>query len=624
MTMSANPTLQRLPISLCKPNPWNRSNVEDSIEELAESISTHGQIHPGVVRPYRNNGYQIITGERRWRASQSVGFDSWLVEVREMDDEEARALCITENAQREGAPIIDEAKQVEALMKKNGGNVKEVAVLLGKPEQWVEERMAYLQLPESIQEEINDGSVRPEHAKLLLRANPDERSRVLKILKEDPSADYSIKSAIATNDLDNAIWGLDDASVVRSAPACIGCPSNTSTGSLFADLGPGQCTNGVCFQRKHLETLKKTVKSDPEISHGLIPGGYDWDRQRRARDLIGKLKIPAIDNSSWDGAKFKIATKKQRESGKAKKVINPLSGKVSYMAPVTARKKKPAGNGTAAKESDHAKKQREKRKVYDRYTASCKAALIEILRAPAAPDGPTVPVTAVPYVVGLLVRAMDYHDKDLIDGAGVLEKKLGGIHDDGPMSELLLSVHDEKPGLLYSIVCLVASGLQEPPSYWADISEIKKHWSNVSKFAGEIGVEVKLIPAEVPKKTSKKKAAKKAPPSEENESTGPADGPSFMKPVTPDEALAAIVGGKPITRTELTKKLWKYIKDNDLQDAQNRRMIKADEKLRPVFGGKSAVSMFEMTQHINKHVSGGSNGGEKAEATAEDHPEVEE
>ena len=78
---------------------------------------------------------------------------------------------------------------------------------------------------------------------------------------------------------------------------------------------------------------------------------------------------------------------------------------------------------------------------------------------------------------------------------------------------------------------------------------------------------------------------------------------AFMAPVTPDAALSEIVGSKPLPRTELTKKLWAYIKRNGLQDAKNRRAINADDKLRPVFGGKSQVTMFDMTKMVNKHVS---------------------
>jgi chromatin remodeling complex protein RSC6 len=75
-----------------------------------------------------------------------------------------------------------------------------------------------------------------------------------------------------------------------------------------------------------------------------------------------------------------------------------------------------------------------------------------------------------------------------------------------------------------------------------------------------------------------------------------------MKPVTPSATLAEVVGSKPLPRTEVTKKLWAYIKKNKLQDAKNKRMIKADETLKPVFGGKSSVNMFEMTKLVGKHL----------------------
>lgn len=77
---------------------------------------------------------------------------------------------------------------------------------------------------------------------------------------------------------------------------------------------------------------------------------------------------------------------------------------------------------------------------------------------------------------------------------------------------------------------------------------------------------------------------------------------AFMKPVKPNDTLAEVVGDKPMPRTELTKKLWAYIKRHKLQDTKNRRMINADDALRAVFGGKSKVNMFEMTKLVNKNV----------------------
>jgi chromatin remodeling complex protein RSC6 len=76
-----------------------------------------------------------------------------------------------------------------------------------------------------------------------------------------------------------------------------------------------------------------------------------------------------------------------------------------------------------------------------------------------------------------------------------------------------------------------------------------------------------------------------------------------MKPMQPSGSLSAVVGSSPLPRTEVTKKLWAYIKRKGLQDSKNRRMINADDALRPVFGGKRQVSMFEMTKLVNKHLS---------------------
>lgn len=79
-------------------------------------------------------------------------------------------------------------------------------------------------------------------------------------------------------------------------------------------------------------------------------------------------------------------------------------------------------------------------------------------------------------------------------------------------------------------------------------------------------------------------------------------GLGLMREVQPSAELAAVIGNRPMPRTEITKKIWDYIKANGLQDQQNRRMINADAKLRPVFGGKSKVSMFEMTKLVNGHL----------------------
>jgi chromatin remodeling complex protein RSC6 len=98
------------------------------------------------------------------------------------------------------------------------------------------------------------------------------------------------------------------------------------------------------------------------------------------------------------------------------------------------------------------------------------------------------------------------------------------------------------------------------------------------------------------KKPAAKKAATKKPAAKRKPNA------AFMKAMTPSAVLAAVIGATPMPRTEVTKKIWDYIKKNKLQDAINRRDINADDKLRAVFGGKSKVSMFEMTKLVSKHL----------------------
>ena len=101
----------------------------------------------------------------------------------------------------------------------------------------------------------------------------------------------------------------------------------------------------------------------------------------------------------------------------------------------------------------------------------------------------------------------------------------------------------------------------------------------------------KAAPKKAPaKKAAKKSAAKRKPNA------------AFMKAMTPSAVLAAVVGSMPLPRTEVTKKIWDYIKKNKLQDSINKRLINADEKLRQVFGGKRQVSMFEMTKLVSNHL----------------------
>jgi len=135
----------------------------------------------------------------------------------------------------------------------------------------------------------------------------------------------------------------------------------------------------------------------------------------------------------------------------------------------------------------------------------------------------------------------------------------------------------------------------DPQSKGADESMAKKTAARGAKKSAAKGSSKSSGSRKASSSRSTKTAGKKK--------TGGGRRPNaaFMAPVTPSAQLSEVVGSKPLPRTELTKKLWAYIKKNGLQDQKNRRMINADDSLRPIFG-KAQVSMFDMTKLVNKHV----------------------
>jgi len=112
----------------------------------------------------------------------------------------------------------------------------------------------------------------------------------------------------------------------------------------------------------------------------------------------------------------------------------------------------------------------------------------------------------------------------------------------------------------------------------------------------------KAAPKKAAKKAAPKKAAKKVVKKVAKKAAKRKPNAAFMAPLTSSPALAAVIGGTPMPRTQMIKKIWDYIKKNKLQDSKNRRMINADEKLKALFAGKKQISMFELAKVVNNNV----------------------
>jgi chromatin remodeling complex protein RSC6 len=128
----------------------------------------------------------------------------------------------------------------------------------------------------------------------------------------------------------------------------------------------------------------------------------------------------------------------------------------------------------------------------------------------------------------------------------------------------------------------------------------KKAAKKVAKKAPKKAAK-KAAPKKAAKKVAKKAVKKAAPKKAAKKKSARKPNAAFMTPLTVSDALAKVVGNKPLPRTEIVKKIWVYIKKNDLQDKQNKRNINADANLKPIFG-KDQISMFEMAGALNKHV----------------------
>jgi len=141
----------------------------------------------------------------------------------------------------------------------------------------------------------------------------------------------------------------------------------------------------------------------------------------------------------------------------------------------------------------------------------------------------------------------------------------------------------------------------------AEKKVVKKAKAVGKKVVKKVVAKAKAVEKKVVAKTkaAEKKVVKKVKIAKKTvaKKVKRAPNPAFMKPMQISDALAKVVGSKPMPRTEVTKKIWDYIKKNRLQDAVNKREINADGNLKAVFGGKSKVSMFEMTKLVNKHLS---------------------
>lgn len=184
-----------------------KSFDEEALEELANSISTHGVIQPLLVRPLADGGYQLIAGERRWRASRMAGLTEVPVVIREMSDSEAMELALVENLQREDLNPIEEAQGLALLMETYALTQEQAAKRVGKSRPAVANAMRLLALPQDVLAMVERGELSAGHARAILPLENDEKITEL--------ANEIIKKNLSVRETERAVKALLKGDVKR-------------------------------------------------------------------------------------------------------------------------------------------------------------------------------------------------------------------------------------------------------------------------------------------------------------------------------------------------------------------------------------------------------------------------
>lgn len=182
-----------------KDQPRKKFN-EAALAELADSISQHGVIQPLLVRPLSGGTYQLIAGERRWRASRMAGLKEVPVVIKELTDEEASVISMIENLQREDLNAIEEAAGIKYLMTKYELTQEEVSEKVGKSRSAIANSLRLLKLPLSISEYVSDGIISAGHAKALLPLEDEEKMILL--------CNLIIKDNLSVRDVEKAVKNM--------------------------------------------------------------------------------------------------------------------------------------------------------------------------------------------------------------------------------------------------------------------------------------------------------------------------------------------------------------------------------------------------------------------------------
>src|SRR6058998_468401 len=273
-TENDNPLVQEIALGQIRPSKANpRRRTDDSaMTELASSIRARGVLQPILVRPVPRGGYEIVCGERRWRASKTAGKDTIPARIVNLSDAEALELGVIENIQRENVHELDEALGYKALIKQDPAlyTAETLAAKVGRSPSYIYQRLKLAELTPNLQKAFYEGKLTAGHATEIARLQPKDQERALlecfpghgttkAILKDKdlrPIGVRELRDSIQTEihlGLANAPFDVSDSNLVSAAGACATCPKRSGSNPLlFADTikQADVCTDRECFNAK--------------------------------------------------------------------------------------------------------------------------------------------------------------------------------------------------------------------------------------------------------------------------------------------------------------------------------------------------------------------------------------
>lgn len=297
--------IENIELKNIKPSGFNprKTFSEEALNELAASIKEQGVLQPIVVRPKGKNKYEIVCGERRYRASVIAGLKNIPVIVRELSDDEAMDIAITENLQRKDVDPLEEAAAFKMLIGK-GQKIDDLATRFGKSGMYIRGRLKLNDLIPEFVEMITSGTINISHGLELCKYGKNLQEEVYKdryaenVYRYHQWNDLSVKAL--RDNLQGYRINLEDAGFDKTD--CFKCPDNTGYSCLFPELEKVCCNNMNCFKNKMVEhtinEAQRIIENEPEVI--LFAYQYSFDKNDPVVSAILQKGGVVENNENWN------------------------------------------------------------------------------------------------------------------------------------------------------------------------------------------------------------------------------------------------------------------------------------------------------------------------------------